>query len=226
MHGYGLTEATCTVTLNTMDDFMPGTLGRPYPGVEVAVAADGEILVKGDIVMKGYYNKPLDSAEVLENGWLHTGDLGVIDAGGYLVMNDRKKDILVTSGGKNISPQRIETLLRLNRLVEQAAVIAESRRFVSALIVPAFAELANHCRQAGIAYASPEDAVETAGVKALFQGIVDEVNRELDGFERIKKFALLPREFTAEADELTFTLKVKRRVINDRYRRVIDTMYE
>ena len=226
MHGYGLTEATCTVTLNTMDDFMPGTLGRPYPGVEVAIAEDGEILVKGDIVMKGYYKKPRDSAEALENGWLHTGDLGVIDAGGYLVMNDRKKDILVTSGGKNISPQRIETLLKLNRLVEQAAVIAEGRHFVSALIVPAFAELANHCRQAGIPYASPEEAVETAGVKALFQGIVDEVNRELDGFERVKKFALLPREFTAEADELTFTLKVKRRVINDRYRRVIDAMYE
>lgn len=226
MHGYGLTEATCTVTLNTMDDFMPGTLGRPYPGVEVAIADDGEILVKGDIVMKGYYKKPLDSAEALRDGWLRTGDLGVIDAGGYLVMNDRKKDILVTSGGKNISPQRIETLLKLNRLVEQAAVIAEGRHFVSVLIVPAFAELANHCRQAGIAYASPEEAVEAAGVKALFQGIVDEVNRELDGFERVKKFSLLPREFTAEADELTFTLKVKRRVIDDRYRRVIEAMYE
>ena len=226
MHGYGLTEATCTVTLNTLDDFMPGTLGHPYPGVDVAIAEDGEILVKGDIVMKGYYGLPEDTAETLKDGWLHTGDLGCLDKDGYLLMTDRKKDILVTSGGKNISPQKIETQLKLNRLVEQAAVIAEGKRFVSALIVPAFAELASYCSKVGIESTGPAEMVEKPEIKELFQGIVDEVNGGLDNFERVKKFALLPQEFTAESGEMTYTLKVKRRVIDDRYREIIDTMYE
>ena len=226
MHGYGLTEATCTVTLNTLDDFMPGTLGHPYPGVDVAIAEDWEILVKGDIVMKGYYGLPEDTAETLKDGWLHTGDLGCLDKDGYLLMTDRKKDILVTSGGKNISPQKIETQLKLNRLVEQAAVIAEGKRFVSALIVPAFAELASYCSKAGIEFTGPAEMVEKPAIKELFQGIVDKVNGGLDNFERVKKFALLPQEFTAESGEMTYTLKVKRRVIDEGYREIIDTMYE
>jgi long-chain acyl-CoA synthetase len=226
MHGYGLTEATCTVTLNTLDDFMPGTLGHPYPGVEVAIAEDGEILVKGAIVMKGYYKLPEATAEAIKDGWLHTGDLGCLDKDGYLLMTDRKKDILVTSGGKNISPQKIETLLKFNRLVEQVAVVAEGKRFVSALIVPSFAELGGFCSRSGIEYTSPEEMVERSEVRELFQGIVEEANRQLDSFERVKKFTLLPREFAEESGELTSTLKVKRRVIDERYREIIDAMYE
>ncbi len=149
MHGYGLTEATCTVTLNTRTDFKPGTLGLPLPGVKISIAEDGEILVSGDLVMKGYYNRPEDSAETLAGGWLHTGDMGYIDGQGYLVMTDRKKDILVTSGGKNISPQRLETLLCVSRFIEQAVIIAERRRFVSALIGPDFLQLKQYCTGAG-----------------------------------------------------------------------------
>jgi long-chain acyl-CoA synthetase len=226
MHGYGLSEATCTVALNTLDDFMPGTLGHPYPGIEVAVAEDGEILVRGDFVMKGYFNLPEDTAETLKDGWLHTGDLGYLDEDGYLIMTDRKKDILVTSGGKNISPQKIETLLKLDRLVEQAAVVAEGRRFVSALIVPCFADLAAYCARAGIKFTEPAEMVERPEVRELYQGIVDEVNRGLDSFERVKRFTLLPHEFTAESGEMTYTMKVKRRVIDERYREIIDAMYE
>jgi long-chain acyl-CoA synthetase len=226
MHGYGLTEATCTVTLNTRDDFRPGTLGRPLPGVKISIAEDEEILISGDLIMKGYYNRPEESAEALAGGWLHTGDMGYIDAQGYLVMTDRKKDILVTSGGKNISPQRLETLLRVSRFVEQAVIIAERRRFVSALIVPDFLQLKQFCAGAGIEYTVPEDMVKKPEVIKLYEAEVDRVNGKLDSYEKIKSFVLMPQELTAEAGELTYTLKVKRRVVDEKYRAIIDKMYE
>jgi long-chain acyl-CoA synthetase len=226
MHGYGLTEATCTVTLNTRDDFKPGTLGLPLPGVKISTAEDGEILVGGDLVMKGYYNRPEDSAEVLVGGWLHTGDIGYIDEQGYLVMTDRKKDILVTSGGKNISPQRLETLLRISRFIEQAVIIAERRRFVSALIVPDFLQLKQFCAGARIDYTVPADMVKKPEIIKLYEAEVDKVNDSLDSYEKIKSFVLMPMEFTSEAGELTYTLKVKRRVVDEKYRTTIDKMYE
>jgi long-chain acyl-CoA synthetase len=226
MHGYGLTEATCTVTLNTRDDFRPGTLGRPLPGVKISIAEDEEILISGDLIMKGYYNRPEESAEALAGGWLHTGDMGYIDAQGYLVMTDRKKDILVTSGGKNISPQRLETLLRVSRFVEQAVIIAERRRFVSALIVPDFLQLKQFCAGAGIEYTVPEDMVKKPEVIKLYEAEVDRVNGKLDSYEKIKSFVLMPQELTAEAGELTYTLKVKRRVVDEKYRAIIDKLYE
>jgi long-chain acyl-CoA synthetase len=225
MHGYGLTEATCTVTLNTFDDFMPGTLGHPYPGVEVAIAENGEILVKGDLIMQGYYNRPEESAATLAGGWLHTGDLGYLDDNGYLLMSDRVKDILVTSGGKNISPQRIETLLKLNRYVEQVAVIAESRNYVSALIVPDLQEVSAFCAREGIPCESRLEAIEREEVKELFNEIVESMNGELERFEQVKRFSLLPDEFTVESGELTSTLKVKRRVVDTKYRDLIESMY-
>ena len=226
MHGYGLTEATCTVTLNTRDDFKPGTLGRPLPGVKISTAEDGEILVRGDLVMKGYYNRPEDSSEALEGGWLHTGDMGYIDGQGYLVMTDRKKDILVTSGGKNISPQRLEILLRTSRFIEQAVIIAERRRFVSALIVPDFLQLKQYCLGAGIEYSVPGEMVKKPEIIKLYEAEVDKVNSMLDSYEKIKSFVLMPQELTAEAGELTYTLKVKRRVVDEKYRAIIDKMYE
>lgn len=226
MHGYGLTEATCTVTLNTRTDFKPGTLGQPLPGVKISIAEDGEILVSGDLVMKGYYNRPEDSAETLAGGWLHTGDMGYIDGQGYLVMTDRKKDILVTSGGKNISPQRLETLLCISRFIEQAVIIAERRRFVSALIVPDFLQLKQYCLGAGIEYSVPGEIVKNPQIIRLYQAEVDKVNSRLDSFEKIKSFVLMTHELTAEAGELTYTLKVKRRVIDEKYMAVIDKIYE
>ncbi len=226
MHGYGLTEATCTVTLNTRTDFKPGTLGLPLPGVKISIAEDGEILVSGDLVMKGYYNRPEDSAETLAGGWLHTGDMGYIDGQGYLVMTDRKKDILVTSGGKNISPQRLETLLCVSRFIEQAVIIAERRRFVSALIGPDFLQLKQYCTGAGIEYSTPGEMVKKPEIIKLYEAEVDKVNSKLDSFEKIKSFVLMPQELTAEAGELTYTLKVKRRVVDEKYRAIIDEIYE
>jgi len=226
MHGYGLTEATCTVTLNTRTDFKPGTLGRPLPGVKISIAEDGEILISGDLVMKGYYNRPEDSSEALTGGWLHTGDIGYIDAQGYLVMTDRKKDILVTSGGKNISPQRLETLLRVSRFIEQAVIIAERRRFVSALIVPDFLQLKQFCTGARIEYTDPGDMVKKPEIIKIYQAEVDKVNSRLDSYEKIKSFVLMPQELTAEAGELTYTLKVKRRVVDEKYKTIVDKMYE
>jgi long-chain acyl-CoA synthetase len=225
MHGYGLTEATCTVTLNTMRDFMPETLGRPLPGVEVKIAPDGEILVRGDIVMKGYFNRPAESREALREGWLHTGDIGKLTGDGYLVMTDRKKDILSTSGGKNISPQKIETLLLLSRFIEQAVIIADGRRFVSALVVPNFAEVSVFCSGRGLKVAGKRETCQMGEIETLFGEIIDEVNKGLEGYERIRKFALLPDEFTVDSGDLTSTLKVKRRVINEKYREIIEGLY-
>jgi long-chain acyl-CoA synthetase len=176
--------------------------------------------------MKGYYNRPEDSAEALSGGWLHTGDMGYIDEQGYLVMTDRKKDILVTSGGKNISPQRLETLLRISRFIEQAVIIAERRRFVSALIVPDFLQLKQYCAGVRIDYTVPEDMVKKPEIIKLYQDEVDKVNDGLDSYEKIKSFVLMPGEFTSEAGELTYTLKVKRRVIDEKYRAVIDKIYD
>jgi len=225
MHGYGLTEATCTVTLNTRDDFRPGTLGRPLPGVRVKIADDGEILVSGDLIMQGYYNRPDDTAAAISDGWLHTGDMGYLDEQGYLVMTDRKKDILVTSGGKNISPQRLETFLRASRYIEQAVIIAERRRFVSALVVPDFLQLKQYCQAEDIKYTDNNALIKLPEVLQLFQREVDGVNARLDDFEKVKSFILLPQEFTAEGGELTYTLKVKRRVIDEKYRDLIEGIY-
>jgi len=225
MHGYGLTEATCTVTLNTRDDFRPGTLGRPLPGVRVKIADDGEILVSGDLIMQGYYNRPDDTAAAISDGWLHTGDMGYLDEQGYLVMTDRKKDILVTSGGKNISPQRLETFLRASRYIEQAVIIAERRRFVSALVVPDFLQLKQYCQAEDIKYTDNNALIKLPEVLQLFQREVDGVNARLDDFEKVKSFILMPQEFTAEGGELTYTLKVKRRVIDEKYRDLIEGIY-
>ncbi|MDT8272893.1 MAG: long-chain fatty acid--CoA ligase [Desulfomonilia bacterium] len=225
MHGFGLTEGTCTVTLNTLDDFRPGTLGHPIPGVDIRIAEDGEILVRGDLVMKGYYNRPEETKIALEDGWLHTGDLGYLDRDGYLIMTDRKKDILSTSGGKNVSPQRIETFLKESRLIEQAVIIAEGWRFVTALIVPNFAELSVLHTKEGLPPLSPIELIGQGDVIARYQEIVDRVNQRMEGFEQIRKFTLLPAEFTLESDELTPTLKVKRRVIDVKYKDIIEKMY-
>ncbi|MCX5996725.1 MAG: hypothetical protein NTV42_03710 [Chloroflexi bacterium] len=157
---------------------------------------------------------------------MHTGDMGYIDGQGYLVMTDRKKDILVTSGGKNISPQRLETLLCISRFIEQAVIIAERRRFVSALIVPDFLQLKQYCLGAGIEYSVPGEIVKNPQIIRLYQAEVDKVNSRLDSFEKIKSFVLMTHELTAEAGELTYTLKVKRRVIDEKYMAVIDKIYE
>jgi long-chain acyl-CoA synthetase len=223
--GYGLTETSPIVTANPMGMPRIGTVGPPIPGVEVRIAGDGEVLVRGPNVMMGYYNKPADTAEAIKDGWFHTGDIGTLDADGYLTITDRKKDLLVTSGGKKIAPQPIEAVLKRSPLIAEAVVLGDRRRFASALIVPDFAALERRLQDLGRPPAERDDLIARADVIALYDEVIEALNQDLSQFERIKKVRLLPREFTIEAGELTPTLKVRRRIVEERWRAEIDELY-
>jgi long-chain acyl-CoA synthetase len=177
--------------------------------------------------MQGYYNKPEATAEAIDRDhWFHTGDVGLVDAEGFLVITDRKKDIIVTSGGKKIAPQPIENVLKTNPLIGEIVMIGNKRNFPSALVVPNFDNLQKWAREHGVTAASAEDLVRDARVVALYDQTIKELTKDLAQFERIKKIALLPREFSLEAGELTPTLKVKRKVVEQKYKDVIDRLYE
>lgn len=225
VEGYGLTETAPILTVNPPDAPRLGTVGRPLPNVELRIAADGEILARGPNVMAGYYNKPEATAEVLKDGWFSTGDIGTLDADGYLTITDRKKDLLVTSGGKKVAPQPIENVLRRSPLIAEAVVLGDRRRYITALILPEFAALERRLQALGRAPAAREDLVTRPDVVALYQEVVDALNRDLSPFERIKRTALLPSEFTVASGELTPTLKVKRRVVEERWRTQIEELY-
>ena len=223
--GYGLTETAPIVTANPLGKPRIGTVGPPIPGVEVRIADDGEVLVRGPNVMMGYYNKPDDTAAVLKDGWFHTGDVGALDADGYLAITDRKKDLLVTSGGKKIAPQPIEAVLKRSPLIAEAVVLGDRRRFASALIVPNFAALERRLKELGRAPAERDALVVRDDVVALYEEVVEALNCELSQFERIKKVRLLPREFTIESGELTPTLKVRRKTVEQNWHAAIDELY-
>jgi long-chain acyl-CoA synthetase len=223
--GYGLTETAPVLAVNPQGAARVGTVGKAIPGVEIRIAEDGEILARGPNIMMGYYNKPEATAEALHNGWFHTGDVGALDADGYLRITDRKKDLLVTSGGKKIAPQPIESILKRSPLVAEAIVLGDRRRFAAALIVPDFAALERRLQDLGRPPGDRADLVERADVLALYQEIVDGLNQELAQFERIKKIRLLPREFSAQSGELTPTLKVKRKAVEQNWRDEIDAIY-
>jgi long-chain acyl-CoA synthetase len=225
IEGYGLTETAPILTVNPPEAPRAGTVGKALPGVELRIADDGEILARGPNVMPGYYNKPAATADVLRDGWFHTGDIGAIDAEGYLRITDRKKDLLVTSGGKKIAPQPIEAVLKRSPLVAEVVLLGDRRRYAAALIVPDFAALDRRLKDLGRPTAAREELVKRPDVLALYQEIVDGLNRELSQFERIKKFAVLPAEFSIESGELTPTLKVKRKVVEERWRETIEEMY-
>jgi long-chain acyl-CoA synthetase len=226
LEGYGLTETAPVLTVNPPLAPRIGTVGKPVPGVELKIAEDGEILARGPNVMAGYYNKPQATAAAMEGGWFHTGDIGQIDADGYLSITDRKKDLLVTSGGKKIAPQPIEGRLKANPLVGEAVLIGDRRKFPAVLIVPEFAVLERRLRDLGRPAASRDELASRADVVALYQELVDALNQDLSQFERIKRVAILPREFTVESGELTPTLKVKRKVVEERYKDTIATLYK
>lgn len=227
MEGYGLTETSPVITCNRPDRFKPGTVGLPLPGVEVKIADDGEILTRGPHVMKGYFNKPQATAEAIDaEGWFHTGDVGIVDGEGFLTITDRKKDLIVTSGGKNIAPQPIENVLKTNPLFAEVVMIGDRRNFPSALVVPNFEALEKWAREKGLSFSTREELVERPEALALYEQTIRDLTPHLAQFERIKKVALLTREFTLEAGELTPTLKVKRRVIEQKYKDVIDRIYE
>jgi long-chain acyl-CoA synthetase len=224
--GYGLTETSPVISVNHPGRARLGTVGPIIPGIEVDIAADGEILTRGPHVMKGYFNKPEATAEVIdEDGWFHTGDIGEIDADGFLRITDRKKEIIVNAYGKNVAPAPIENTLKTSRFVSQAVIIGDRRKFLSALIVPDFEVLATWAQQHGKAGASHEELAADPEVRALIQQDVDQVNQDLASYEQIGTWTLLREEFTLEGGELTPTQKVKRRIIHEKYANEIESMY-
>ena len=192
LEGYGLTETTPVITVNRMEDMKPGTVGQPLEGVEVKIAEDGEILARGPNVMKGYYNKPEATAEAIDpDGWFHTGDIGLIDAEGFLSITDRKKDIIVTAGGKNIAPQPIENLIKTNRFVAEVVMIGNKRNYPAALVVPNFDNLDKWAKEHGVAYSSRDDLIARPEVVALYEDTIAGLTKNLAQFEKIKKISLI-----------------------------------
>ncbi|MDW8106321.1 MAG: long-chain fatty acid--CoA ligase [Armatimonadota bacterium] len=225
--GYGLTETAPVLTSNTPKHNKIGTVGVPFPGVEIKIADDGEILARGPNVMKGYWRKPEATAEAIDSdGWFHTGDVGEIVDGKYLRITDRKKDIFVLAGGKNIAPVALETALVRNPYIEQAVVYGDKKKFVSALIVPDFVNLEEWAQQQGLTYASREELVRDPRVYAFMETQVAEAMRPFAHYEQVKKFILLPEAFTFEAGDVTVTLKIRRARIIERYRAQLDALYE
>ena len=222
---YGLTESSPGISVNPPAAVRLGTVGIPVPGVEVRIADDGEVLARGPNIMQGYHNRPEETAAVLRDGWLHTGDIGHLDADGYLTITDRKKDLIVTSGGKNIAPAPIELRLKENPLVSEAVLVGDRRKFPAVLLIPDFVVLEERLREAGAASGSREQLVARADVQAFYQAILDEINGSLAQFEKIKRFALLPKDMTIEGGELTPTLKVRRRVVEQHWAGVIEQLY-
>jgi len=224
--GYGLTETSPVIAVNTPRAHKLGTVGKPLPNVEVRVADDGEVLVRGPSIFKGYWNRPQETQDAFVNGWFKTGDIGNLDSEGYLSITDRKKDLIKTSGGKFIAPQPIENSLKLNPLIGTAVVLGDRRKFPAVLISPHFPVLEDWARANQVAFASREELVASPRVQALYEGIVDESNKERARFEKLKRVLLVPEEFSASAGTLTHTMKVRRRGIEERYRTLIDEMYD
>jgi len=223
--GYGLTETSPVIAVNTPVNHRIGTVGKTLANLEVRIADDGEILVRGPSVFKGYWNRPEETKAALDNGWFKTGDIGNIDADGYLSVTDRKKDLIKTSGGKFIAPQPIENALKLNPYVEIAAILGDRRKFPAVMISPNFARLEEWARENGISYSSRAELVANPKVQSLYEALVEEQNQNLARFEKLKRVMLVPDEFTLDNGALTPTLKLRRRVIEDRYKKQIDELY-
>ena len=223
--GYGLTECTTACSTNRPDLYRFGSVGQPLPGFEIRIADDGEIEVRSETVFQGYYKEPEATAAVLgPDGWLKTGDIGMLDEDGFLHITDRKKDILVTAGGKNVAPQNIENDLKTSKYVSQALVVGDARPYVSALITLDPVEIERWAGEQGVA-ADMAALAHDERVHALLQGVVDDVNQERSRFEQVKRFTILPRDFTMDAGEITPTLKVRRRAVQEHFAAEIDALY-
>lgn len=224
VEGYGLTETAPVLTVNPLEAPRPGSVGVAVPGVEIRIASDGEILARGPNVMQGYYHKPEATAEVIVDGWFHTGDIGRLDDDGYLTITDRKKEIIVTAGGKNVAPTPIEAELKRSPIVAEAVLIGNRRPCITALLVPDFAALAHELGTPEGAEAR-EEVAGRSDVKERLEAVVAAVNADLPRHEQIKEFAALPAEFGIATGELTPTLKVKRRVVEERWGAAIEALY-
>ncbi len=223
--GYGLTETSPVIAVNTPINHRIGTVGKTLPNLEVRIAEDGEILVKGPSVFKGYWNCPEETKAALVDAWFKTGDIGNIDADGYLSVTDRKKDLIKTSGGKFIAPQPIENSLKLSPLVGIAAILGDRRKFPAVMVSPNFTLLEEWARENNVPFTSRVDLIANPKVQALYEGIVEGINGNLARFEKLKRVLLVADEFTADNGVLTPTMKLKRRVIEERYKKQIDDLY-
>jgi long-chain acyl-CoA synthetase len=223
LEGYGLTETAAGTCVNRIGKNKIGTVGPAVPGTQIQIAEDGEILIKGGGVMKEYFRRPEATAEVLKDGWFATGDIGELDADGYLKITDRKKDLIKTSGGKYIAPQNLENELKSDPLISQVMVHGDQRKFVVALVTLSVENARQWAREQGVA---DEDALHSnPKVKARVQQAVDALNARQASYATIKKFAILEQDFTQERGELTPTLKVKRKVVTERYKKLLDAFY-
>lgn len=223
--GYGLTETSPVIALNTPLNHRIGTVGKTLPNIEVRIAEDGEILVRGPSVFKGYWNRPDETKAAFQEDWFKTGDIGNIDADGFLSVTDRKKDLIKTSGGKFIAPQPIENALKLNAYVGVAAILGDRRKFPAVMISPNFTRLEEWARANNISFNSRGELVANTKVQNLFEGVVEEINQNLARFEKLKRVIVVPDEFTPDNGVMTPTLKLKRRVIEERYKKQIDDLY-
>lgn len=223
--GYGLTETSPVIAVNTPKAHKLGTVGKPLPNIQVRIANDGEVLVKGPSVFQGYWNKEEETRKVFEDGWFKTGDIGNIDADGFLSITDRKKDLIKTSGGKFIAPQPLENSLKHNALIAEAVILGDKRKFPAVLIAPYFPLLEDWARANHVAFSSRKELVSQPKVHELYEGIVGDLNRDLARFEQLKKVVLIAEEFSAENGTLTASMKLRRRAVEERYRETIDKMY-
>ncbi len=226
LEGYGLTETTAPVACNKPNDNKRGTVGRPLPGLDVKIAEDGEIMVKGPSVFIGYYKNDAATTEAFKDGWFLTGDIGEIDKDGYLTIKDRKKDIIITAGGKHIAPQYIENLFVGDKLISRVLAYGDRRKYITALLTLSQEGLSAYAKAHQISYSSPEELVHHPKIIQEVQNTVNEKNKRLASFEQIKQFIILENDFSIEANELTPTLKLKRRSITEKYKNQLDGLYE
>ena len=226
LEGYGLTETSPIISFNLRDEWKIGTVGRPIRGIEVKIAPDGEILTRGPHVMMGYWRDPAATAETIKDGWLYTGDLGSIDADGFLSITGRKKDLIVTAGGKNIAPAALEALLIQDPYIEQALVYGDARPFVVAIVVPKFEVLNDAIQQSGGTFNKEGEVVTDPVLLAWFQKRATAALQEVSQVERAKKIVVLNHPLSLEMDEVTVTQKIRRAAVFRRYQKYLDALYQ
>jgi long-chain acyl-CoA synthetase len=226
IEGYGLTESSPVLSCNRLDDFKFGTVGKPFPGVEIKIASDGEILAHGPNIMQGYYKNKKETEATIKDGWLHTGDIGVFDAEGFLIITDRKKHLFKTTGGKYIAPTPIENLFLASKYIDQFVLIGDRRMFLSALIVPDFDAVKEYADAHRIQYNSVQDLLESKQIYEMLEKELGQFQKRLANYERVRKFKILDQPFSIETGEMTPSLKLKRKVIEERYGDLIEDMYK
>jgi len=226
IEGYGLTESSPVIAANRVDDYKFGTVGKPFPGVEVKIAPDGEILAKGPNIMQGYYKNPKETEATIKDGWLYTGDIGEFDSEGFLKITDRKKHLFKTSAGKYIAPTPIENLFLASKYIDQFVLIGDRRMFLTALIVPDFEALKEYADSNNIKYTNEIDLTKDEKIYKLLESELNQMQRNLANYERVRKFALLDRPFSIETGEITPSMKIRRKYIEERYGELIEKMYE